>query len=143
MSARRNAEIGVTGMLMTNSGWFLGVLEGDKAAVQQIYGAISADPTHGAPEVLQGRYVPHRQFTGWGVCCGRFTSDDAVFAHDPVMAGGFHPVGLSPAAALGLLTIARDLEAELPRRHCGGWDPCPLASQCLDDICVASVRRRA
>ena len=32
VSARRNAELGVTGMLMAQNGWFLGALEGDKVS---------------------------------------------------------------------------------------------------------------
>jgi hypothetical protein len=130
-------------MLMAQDGWFLGALEGAKEAVQQIYGAISADPRHSAPEVIQNRFVAQRQFPAWSVWCGLFASDEEVFAHEPSMADGFHPASLSPASALGLLTLAHDLEAETPRQARGGWNPCPLADQCLDKACVASVRRLA
>jgi transcriptional regulator with XRE-family HTH domain len=143
VSARRNAELGVTGMLMVQDGWFLGALEGVKAAVQQVFGAISTDPRNSAPEVLQSRFVAQRQFSDWKVCCGLFASDEEAFAQEPSISGGFHPASLSPASALGLLALAHDQKAESPRRGQMTWNPCPLADQCLDNACVASARRLA
>lgn len=139
-SARRNAELGVTGMLMAQNGWFLGALEGDKVAVRQIYGAISGDPRHVNLQVVQARSVRRRQFSDWNVFCGLFSSDEAVFDHEPSMAGGFHAEKLSPAAALGLLAISHDLEGEPPRKGRSGWSRCSLGGRCLDVACVASIR---
>lgn len=140
VSARRNAELGVTGMLMAQNGWFLGALEGDKAAVRQIYGAISGDPRHSELQVVQARSVRRRQFSDWNVFCGLFSSDEDVFDHEPSMAGGFHAEKLSPASALGLLAVTHDLEGEPPRRGRSGWSRCSLSEHCLDVACVASVR---
>ena len=142
-STRRNAELGVTGMLMVQDGWFLGALEGAKETVQQIYGAVSTDPRHSTPEVLQSRFVAQRQFPGWSICCGLFAQDEEVFAQEPSISGGFDPMSLSPAAALGLLALAHDQEAESPRQGHARWNPCPLADRCLDKACVASARRLA
>ena len=142
-STRRNAELGVTGMLMIQEGWFLGALEGAKEAVQQVFGAVSTDPRHSAPEVLQNRFIAKRQFPGWSVFCGLFASDEEIFAQEPSMSGGFHPASLSPASALGLLALAHEMRAEAPRQSRGSWNPCSLADKCLDRACIASARRVA
>jgi hypothetical protein len=142
-SMRRNAELGVTGMLFVQDGWFLGVLEGVKGAVQQSYGAISTEPGQSVPVVIQARFVAQRQFASWNLFCGRFESDQDSFAQEPSLAGGFNPASLSPAAALGLLALAHEREAESPRRGRGGWNPCSLADQCLEQACIASTRRFA
>lgn len=130
-----NAEAGVTGALLARGGRFLQVLEGPREAVRRIYGAISTDPRHSAIQMVQFRQVSSRQFGGWSLCCGIFSSDQEMFADEPALADSFRPETISPASILGLLSVMRDLENVEPRRRRGGRDHCQLVAECTDQVC--------
>lgn len=138
-SRRRNAELAITGALLASNGRFLQILEGDKAAVLQVYGSISTDPRHASIRLIESRPVTRRQFPEWSLCCGMFESDEAVLRREPALADGFHPELLTPAGALGLLGLMRDLQQESPRRE-RAEGSCPLAAICLDRMCAAGAR---
>lgn len=108
----RNAAMGVTGALLVRDGRFLQTLEGPKDAVLQIYGAISTDRRHRDLNVLESRAVAARHFADWAMCAAFAAPDDVVFGREPAMAKGFDPDLLTPATAIGLLSIARDLKLE-------------------------------
>lgn len=135
--AQRNAEAGVTGLLFSRNGRFLHVMEGPRNAVQMMFGAISVDHRYSAPCLLQNCEAPRRKFSDWNLCCGVFESDEQVFGAEPSIQGEFDPGKLSPAAALGLLTVARDMVGEQPRRRLDRANGCSLASQCLERVCSA------
>lgn len=135
-SRRRNAGLGVTGALFACHGRFLQVLEGEKQAVQQVYGAISADPRHTALQVIESRPVVSRQFADWSFCCGLFPSDREMFGVEPALQGGFHPETLTPASALGLLSVVKDAQQTAPRISRGSPAVCPLTTSCLDRGCA-------
>ena len=138
-SARlNNAGLGVTGALLASNGRFLQALEGDKQAVQQLYGAITLDPRHRDLVLLEGRMVSSRQFADWSLCCGVFASDTLIFAHEPSMATGFRPELLTPASALGLLATMRDLQAAPPRSGRGEPGTCAISATCLDRQCATA-----
>lgn len=139
-SAEPNRALGVTGALFACDGRFLQVLEGPKGSVRHVYGAISSDARHEGLSVLENRPVAARQFADWRICCGVFNSDDQALGHEPALAGGFHPEVLSPAGALGLLSVVRDLQALPPRATRGGGGECPLADACLDRVCAPNAR---
>ncbi|MGZ9042562.1 MAG: BLUF domain-containing protein [Allosphingosinicella sp.] len=134
--SQRKAAMDVTGNLFAYDGRFLSVLEGPKDSVRQVYGAISCDRRHSALSIISDQKAPARHFTDWTVCCGRFLSDAELFGDEPALREGFHPEGLSPAAALGLLSLMRDLREALPRRNLHSRSPCPLADACLDRACA-------
>lgn len=136
-SRRRNASLGITGALFASHGRFLQVLEGEKGAVQQVYGAISADPRHTALQVIESRPVVSRQFPEWTFCCGLFPSDRDLFGSEPALQEGFHPETLTPASALGLLSVVKDAQQTAPRISRGSPAVCPLSSACLDRSCAA------
>lgn len=136
--AQRNAEIGVTGLLFSRNGRFLHVMEGPRNAVQMMYGAISVDPRYSVPCLLQNCESPRRKFSDWNLCCGVFESDEQVFGSEPSIQGRFDPGKLSPAAALGLLTVARDMVGEPPRCGLDRANGCSLADQCLDRSCATT-----
>lgn len=138
-SLRRNCSLGVTGALFALHGRFLQVLEGEKQAVQQVFGAISADPRHTALQIIESRPVASRQFADWTLCCGLFPTDHAVFGAEPVMREGFHPETLTPASALGLLSVMKDAQNSPPRLSRGSPAACPLASACQDRQCAADA----
>lgn len=138
-ASRANEGLGVTGALFACHGRFLQVLEGTKEAVRQVFGAISSDPRHQSIVVLENRPIAARQFHEWRVCCGLFEADSGIFGHEPALKDGFRPDRLSPAAALGLLSVLNDLQGQEPRVGRTPAGPCPLASRCLDQVCAASA----
>lgn len=114
---RRKTAANVTGILFAYDGRFLGVLEGPKDKVRQVYGAISCDPRHVSLSIISDQPAPARRFSDWSVCCGRFEVDDEMVWREPALRDGFRPEGLSPASALGLLSVMRDLtDAPPPER---------------------------
>jgi len=138
-SQRRNAALGVTGAMFVCEGHFLQVLEGGKCAVLQVYGAISADPRHHDLNLVEARPIQSRLFQDWSVCCGLFAADDEVLRREPAMAEGFCPEALTPASALGLLTVMRDLQRTNPRNLRASAGPCPLVGECLDQVCAPNA----
>lgn len=136
-AAERNGGLGITGVLFSSNARFLQVLEGPKDAVRQIFGAISCDPRHASVSIVEDRDVAIRLFPDWTLCCGQFASDGPVLKCEPALGEGFRPETLSPAAALGLLSVVRDLQATQPRTSRPISGVCLLASDCLDETCAA------
>ena len=106
-ASRRNAALGVTGALLCCDGRFLQHLEGPKAAVFELFGAILMDPRHTSVVTVESSGVRSRTFTNWTMCCGLVVPPEVV-SREPAMAGGFNPEQLSPSAATGLLGVVRD-----------------------------------
>lgn len=69
----RNQRLGITGMLIYGAGNFIQALEGDEAAVQEVYASIERDPRHvGVIKMLQ--FDDHeRDFPDWAM----------AYAHEP------------------------------------------------------------
>lgn len=137
--AQRKATMDVTGILFAHDGRFLSVLEGPKDNVRQVYGAISCDRRHASLSIISDQPAPARHFPDWSVCCGLFQSDAGMVGDEPALKGGFHPEGLSPASALGLLSVMRDLQDAAPRKDLQSRCPCPLAGACLDRVCASAA----
>lgn len=137
---RRKAAMDVTGVLFAFGGRFLSVLEGPKDNVRQVYGAISCDRRHASLSIISDQPAASRSFPDWSVCCGRFESDERVIGDEPALRDGFHPESLSPASALGLLSVMRDLREASPRQDLRSRRPCPLAGSCLDTVCAPRAR---
>jgi transcriptional regulator with XRE-family HTH domain len=136
--AARNAAAAVTGLLLCRDGRFLHVLEGPRDSVQMMFGAISADARYSPPRLLQNCESPRRKFTDWAMCCGAFEADKQMLGAEPSIEEAFDPGKLSPAAALGLLTVARDMVDESPRRGLDRTNGCSLADRCMDRVCSAT-----
>lgn len=134
--AQRKATMDVTGILFAHGGRFLSVLEGPKDNVRQVYGEISCDHRHVSPSIISDQPTPVRHFSDWSVCCGLFQSDAEAVGDEPSLREGFHPEGLSPASALGLLSVMSDLREAAPRKDLRSRCPCPLAGACLDRACA-------
>jgi len=62
-----NPRRGVTGLLVTHSGWFLQVLEGAAAEVHALLRKIEADPRHTDFLVLRLAAIPRRDFGDWSM----------------------------------------------------------------------------
>lgn len=140
--AHRKAVLEVTGILFAYDGRFVGVLEGPRDNVRQVYGAISCDQRHAGLSIISDQKASARQFRDWSVCCGLFPSDMDAIGDEPALREGFRPEGLSPASALGLISVMRDLTEESPRRNLHSRTPCPLAGLCLDRTCASRAGGR-
>jgi len=66
-SQKRNAEIGVTGVLCCSGGLFMQVLEGGRSVVSRLYNRIAVDPRHGDVELLSYEEIGERRFAGWAM----------------------------------------------------------------------------
>jgi hypothetical protein len=64
-SRARNAELGVTGVLLHRDGRFLQLLEGDEDVVRGLYASIAQDPRHHDVELVGHRRRLLRQFPAW------------------------------------------------------------------------------
>jgi hypothetical protein len=66
-SQRNNAAVGVTGALCLTNGIFLQQLEGDRAAVNQLYHRIQKDIRHKDSQILDFSDIPSRRFGSWSM----------------------------------------------------------------------------
>lgn len=62
-----NAPLDVTGSLFYNGGWFLQVLEGPAATLDQLYKKIERDPRHKNSRVLYNEPATFRTFPRWNM----------------------------------------------------------------------------
>ena len=63
----RNANLGVTGALIFNDGLFAQILEGDEAAVREIFMSIRNDRRHTDINVFPTQEYKHRRFEKWSM----------------------------------------------------------------------------
>ena len=63
----RNANFGVTGMLLYHTGSFLQVLEGPEAGVDRILASILKDPRHTTARTLSRAIIVKREFEAWSM----------------------------------------------------------------------------
>lgn len=109
-SARRNnAALDVTGALLFNDGCFAQVLEGRRAALEELFERIQNDPRHADATVLQFEEAAARSFPAWSMgFVGR--SPDAIRRHGGVAAAtGFDPSLLDGEE---IFTLLRELAVE-------------------------------
>jgi hypothetical protein len=66
-SQENNRRVDVTGALLFNAGCFAQVLEGSRAAVEEIFERIQQDERHGDVTLLAFDPVPSRSFENWSM----------------------------------------------------------------------------
>lgn len=64
---KNNDSLGVTGMLLYAEGAFLQVLEGEREAVEALFGKIEGDARHTGTRVLLKAEVEERAFEDWSM----------------------------------------------------------------------------
>ena len=104
-SARaRNESLAITGMLMNADGLFVQELEGEPAAVDEVFASIAVDPRHTEVTLLARDEVTGRSFPEWGM--GVLDVDAAQLGD--VSPRDWFPVAGAPAvsAAIGLANAA-------------------------------------
>ena len=87
----RNAEDGITGMLLYAHGSFLQLLEGDEAAVDTTFERISADDRHSDLRLLDRAPIEARGFGDWSMGFEE-PDDDQLVESMP----GYRPTGDLP-----------------------------------------------
>ncbi len=65
ISAQKNAQRDITGLLLYHNQRFMQILEGDVFSVGGKFEVIRNDPRHHGIYVLRRRFVTHRQFPDW------------------------------------------------------------------------------
>lgn len=63
----KNRSLDISGCLWFSSDRFLQILEGPKAAVQDVYAKILRDDRHSEIRTLSSTYLSHRSFKRWGM----------------------------------------------------------------------------
>ena len=64
-SRAHNPGLGITGILCQSGDIFMQVLEGGRAAVNELYNQIVRDPRHRDVVILHYEETPERRFGGW------------------------------------------------------------------------------
>ena len=64
---RNNPKVGITGVLISHSGWFLQVLEGSAINVNSLFKVIENDPRHSDFLLIRFNAVPTRDFSDWSM----------------------------------------------------------------------------
>ncbi len=67
ISRRKNREIGVTGFLIYQSGYFMQMLEGRHELIEPLMDRISRDPRHENPSIIMRGKARRRLFTEWSM----------------------------------------------------------------------------
>ena len=106
-AARNNASREITGMLLYAGGTFLQLLEGEDAAIDEIWETISQDPRHRGASVIDRSEISERSFSRWHMGFRHLGSSDAEAhpAYAPFFRYGFDPqsIGAKPGIALDIL----------------------------------------
>ncbi len=63
----KNADLGVSGILLYRHGTFLQLLEGPRARVDELYAVIAADPRHQEVSTVLVEDRPGRRFPDWSM----------------------------------------------------------------------------
>jgi len=108
-SAQRNAETGITGLLLVHGGWFVQALEGEAAQVRALFATIAADPRHFDIEVLASGQADQRLFADWAMAERRLSPVDQRLLEQIGQAEKFTPAQLDAERALLLMTAAGQL----------------------------------
>lgn len=84
---RKNAALGITGLLIHRGGNFIQYLEGEEAVVRSLYATICSDPRHAGTMVLSEGPITRRRFGDWAMnfrqSDGRAIFTEAELRDDP------------------------------------------------------------
>lgn len=96
-SRRRNALLGITGLLLYIDGGFLQLLEGEEQPLRELYGRIAADRRHWELRLMLDREMRSRAFPEWHMGFERPAMDDPETAGMFGVARSAIHDGLAPA----------------------------------------------
>jgi hypothetical protein len=116
VSARNNARVGVTGLLVAFDGWFLQALEGSRKEISTTFTRIARDSRHSVLDIITAGPIDARLFGRWSMSARTITPAAAPVLDILGAKGGMDPRELDGAGALRLmLTVARVSEGALER----------------------------
>ena len=108
-SVRRNAQDGITGMLLHANSSVLQVLEGEEAEVSTTFQSIERDTRHRDVFVLSRQSIPERQFGAWTMGLRNLTATELRESPSAgqVFDANKHEIAtrVQPGAALALLVF--------------------------------------
>jgi hypothetical protein len=87
VSRARNAEQGITGLLIGGGRWYLQLLEGECACLEPVWQSIRKDPRHRHVVLVQRRPLRHRAFADWAMKFRR-GQDEEFMASVEELTGG-------------------------------------------------------
>lgn len=99
VASHRNAQLGITGMLLHLDGSFFQVLEGEAEAVDGLFARIACDPRHGNVTVIVREAITRRAFADWTMAYAAIETLEAASIAGP--GGGL--AGLDAGRARKLL----------------------------------------
>ena len=67
LAREHNAMRGITGMLLYQNGSYMQMLEGDEAAVRELFGKVAADSRHRLVKEVASGKLPKRHFEDWSM----------------------------------------------------------------------------
>ncbi|SPE26535.1 conserved hypothetical protein [Burkholderiales bacterium] len=102
-SRKHNPELGITGILCQGGDVYLQVLEGGRAAVNQLYNRIVQDKRHLDVVLLHFEEVTERRFAGWTMGQVNLAKVNASLLLKYCELPALDPHGMSGRAALALL----------------------------------------
>jgi transcriptional regulator with XRE-family HTH domain len=112
VSARRNALLGVTGVLLAFRGRFLQVLEGPPESLSLLYAAIRSDRRHLDVQTLEHKPVDQRAFGSWTMRAATVSSDQEATLPDLGLWTS-QPGEPAVRAATGLLRLVHEQDVRL------------------------------
>ncbi len=65
VAVRRNAEAGITGLLIAQAPYFYGVMEGEQGPLLDVMEVIITDPRHRCLRILSEEHARSRRFPDW------------------------------------------------------------------------------
>lgn len=102
-SRANNSRAEITGVLCFSHEYFLQCLEGDRAAVNELYNRITRDQRHLEPFMIDYCEISERAFSHWAM---GFVPDTQI-SRELILrfsgSGRFDPTKMSAASALGFL----------------------------------------
>ena len=103
-SRANNSARGITGLLCLADGAFAQVLEGGRAEVSRLLGAIMRDPRHENVEIIQFEEIAERRFGAWtmGQIDAHSVNGALILRYSKTST--FDPFGANAATTLALLT---------------------------------------
>jgi transcriptional regulator with XRE-family HTH domain len=110
VSTRRNALLGVTGVLLASPGEYLQVLEGPSENLSLLYAAISTDPRHKDVRLLERAEIDVRAFGSWTMRAGVVAAQDQPLLHEAQAQQQTWP---EPRTESDLLRLVRTMDARL------------------------------
>lgn len=96
----RNAADGIGGVLCQGQGLYLQVLEGERGAINRLYGKIVADPRHTDVEMLMLEEIAQRRFANWSMALVDLSDNDPMVS---LQHPEFDPYSAAGATAMALV----------------------------------------